>query len=727
MTITAELFDGTKLEFPDGTDPAVIARVAKEQTMARKNTDPRTISPEQRAANVAANAGRQSQIDAAGLVQVRDPGFAVSAMVGGLDGLTFGFADELEGVAAAKRSAVKDVLSGNFSGITDRAGSQYAGARDNFRSTLEDAAAARPKTVMSAQIAGGVVPALLTGGTGAGAAIAAKLPATMAGKIFSGTVIGAGAGAIEGAVSGAGRATEGNRIAGAKSGAVTGAVMGGIVGGALPPAVAGIKNGLEYFKGKDQSVIAKVLGISPRAAEVVRRSVEADDFTAAREAINRAGPDAMLADAGSATGQLLDTAMTASPRALSTSRKAIEARAAAAQGRLAVTFDSVLGTPEGVKGASRGIASRTADIRTRAYKDAYSQPIDYAGGKGAAIEDVLSRVAPDDLKRAVSEANAAMRDAGVKNKQIMATVADNGDVSFSEMPNVQQLDELKKALDGIAQKETDAITGRISGAGLRARRQASDLRDALGEAVGPYKMAVRLGGDKIQEQNALDAGRKIVTMPFEDFQQTFAKPSKEALLAAKKGFRTYIENAMSTVKRTIGDDNIDARQAMRPVIDLSSDDVRKKMKLILSPDQYKKISGAIDEATMHLGLRASVATNSKTAVRQFGKQAVDDVTAPGLAEMFQNGEARKGIQGIVQALTGSGPKIMAERQQAIFYEIADALTRARGKNAKDALIVMQKAIAGQPLKRIEAERIARIAGATLGGAGYQTGTRYLER
>ena len=32
MAIYAELFDGTRLEFPDGTDSAVIARVAKEET-----------------------------------------------------------------------------------------------------------------------------------------------------------------------------------------------------------------------------------------------------------------------------------------------------------------------------------------------------------------------------------------------------------------------------------------------------------------------------------------------------------------------------------------------------------------------------------------------------------------------------------------------------------------------------------------------------------------------
>lgn len=37
MSITVKLFDGTQLQFPDGTDQSVIARVAKEQTMAIKS------------------------------------------------------------------------------------------------------------------------------------------------------------------------------------------------------------------------------------------------------------------------------------------------------------------------------------------------------------------------------------------------------------------------------------------------------------------------------------------------------------------------------------------------------------------------------------------------------------------------------------------------------------------------------------------------------------------
>ena len=40
MTIEAELFDGTVLEFPDGTDPQVIQKVVKTQTAQRRTAAP---------------------------------------------------------------------------------------------------------------------------------------------------------------------------------------------------------------------------------------------------------------------------------------------------------------------------------------------------------------------------------------------------------------------------------------------------------------------------------------------------------------------------------------------------------------------------------------------------------------------------------------------------------------------------------------------------------------
>jgi len=55
MAIYAELFDGTRLEFPDGTDPAVIDRVAREETIKRQ---PKVAPPEPKESTILGEAKR---------------------------------------------------------------------------------------------------------------------------------------------------------------------------------------------------------------------------------------------------------------------------------------------------------------------------------------------------------------------------------------------------------------------------------------------------------------------------------------------------------------------------------------------------------------------------------------------------------------------------------------------------------------------------------------------
>jgi hypothetical protein len=318
-----------------------------------------------------------------------------------------------------------------------------------------------------------------------------------------------------------------------------------------------------------------------------------------------------------------------------------------------------------------------------------------------------------------------MRDAGTRNQQIMATISDAGEVSFTEMPNVQQLDNIKRALDDIAQRETDQVTGKITAAGLRARSQASDLRAAIAAANKPYAVAVRLGGDKIAEQNAGEAARRLASMPLERVRETFAGASKEALAAARTGFRSYIDDMMATVRRTVADGNVEAREALKPIIALSSRDMQAKLETFLTPSQVRTLMGAVDEAAIHLGLRAAVATNSKTAARLVGKEAIDEVTTPSpLQSLLQVRPVEAGRQ-VVQALTGAGPEIQSAAKQAIYAEIARALTSIRGPAAARALDAMQRAMSGQPVKRIQAEEIARLITGGVAGGAFQQGTQSL--
>ncbi len=584
----------------------------------------------------------------------------------------------------------------------------------------------QPGASMALRIGGGILGSLPAAAVApvAGAA----MPGSLAGRMAIGAGAGAALGGAEGAVSGYGAGTDpASRQAEAASRAGIGAAFGAAAGAVMPPIVSGVRALVGRLKGQDVATIAGALGIGKDAARVIRQALDADDLNAAAAQLRRAGGDAMLADASPATAQLLDTAMQSGGAASRIGRDAVEARAARANTRLVNVLDGVLGRPEGTKAASSEISMRTAGVRRQAYDRAYATPVDYAADAGRNIEGVLARVPPKTLQAAIAEANDAMREAGVKNRQIMAEIAPDGAVTFREMPNVQQLDEIKKALGTIARNETDPVTGRVSAQGLRAKRLAADLTAAISDAVPSYKTAVKIGGDKIAEQNAFDMGRRLLLSGStrEEVADLMQGASREGKAAIARGLRSYIDDTLANVQRTITDPNTDAREAMAAVKALSSRANRDKLETALGPQRARVLMAAMDEAAKHLELRSAVARNSATASRLAGQRAIDDATAPGPAGRVLRGEPVQGTKAIVQFLTNRTPGYDALRRQEIYQDIATALTYLRGPQAEQALATVQAAMSGQPIKDADAAAIARLLGGNLVLGGHQAATRAL--
>jgi hypothetical protein len=584
-----------------------------------------------------------------------------------------------------------------------------------------------PTASMLQRMAGGVLGALPV--VGAAGPLARVLPAGLGTQTAVGFGTGALLGGAEGAVSGYGAGTDpASRQTEAFDRGRMGAAVGAAAGAVMPAVTTGVRALVGRLKGKDIVTIAGALGISKDAARVIRQALDADDLDAAAAQLRRAGPDAMLADASPATAQMLDTAMQSGGGAAARiGREAVDARAARASTRLNTVMDGVLGRPEGVKAASKDISMRTAGVRRQAYDRAYATPVDYAADTGRAIEGVLARVPPRTLQAAISEANDAMREAGVRNRQIMAEIAPDGAVTFSEMPNVQQLDEIKKALGTIARNETDPVTGRISAQGVRAKRLAADLSSALADAVPSYKTAVKIGGDKIAEQDAYDMGRRLLLSGStrEEVADLMKGASRDGKAAIARGLRSYIDDTLANVQRTITDPNTDAREAMAAVKAFSSRANREKLEIALGPQRARVLLDAMDEAAKHLELRGNVARNSATASRLAGQRAVEEVTAPGAAGRLMRGEALQGTKAVVQFLTNRTPGYDAIRRQEIYSDIAKALTFLRGPQAEQALKTVQQAMAGQPIKDADAAAIARLLGPSVVLGGHQTATRWL--
>lgn len=602
--------------------------------------------------------------------------------------------------------------------------------QQNMRNISNAMENAYPKTSIAAGITGNVVSAIPLATTGAAAKAASWIGkgATRVTQLGRAATVGAGAGASEGAVSFAGRGeTQQERIAGAKTGAAVGGALGGILGVVAPLVGEGAANLSRRIKKLDVRTIAEEFGVSPAAARSVREALLNDDLDTAVARLAELGDDAMLADAGPATQTMLDAAARTGGEALRVTQDAVNQRATQVAQRLPGKLDSILGQPTGIRAAAEEIAKRTAPARQAAYDRAYSSAINYADDAGRAIEDVLTRIPAKTLKAAIDEANDAMQAAGARNAQIMAEIAEDGSVTFREMPNVQQLDNIKRALDDIARGAVDQW-GRPNAQGVRASRLAAELRDAIGNAVPAFKAALKVGGDKVRTDEALDLGSKLLFKgtSVEDVRRFMASGvSDEARQAIKAGLRNTIETNLANIKRTITDPNVDAREAMSLLKEMSSRANTAKVRMALGPTDAKVLLDELDKQATVLALRAATAQNSQTAIRQAVQGQVKAEAAPGTLRQIlgTSGNPLDAGRKVTEWAAGLDPRSIGDVERGIFAEIARSLTGIRGDDAARALTVVRRAMAGQPLKDAEAQLIGRVVAGVVGAGGYRAATQ----
>jgi hypothetical protein len=385
--------------------------------------------------------------------------------------------------------------------------------------------------------------------------------------------------------------------------------------------------------------------------------------------------------------------------------------------------------------------SRTATQRRDLYGRAYETPIDYSGTAGQNIEAIIQkRIEPDVLITAIREANAEMADRGMVNQQIMAQIGPDGLVKFVEMPNVQQLDELKKALDQLSRnaKKTEGLVAVDTSQSRRYARQASDIRDAVVEATGgpqgTYAQALKVGGDTIQERNAFELGDRLLSpnTRVEDVMLELGKtPSNAQLEAARRGLRTRIDQIVGDVKRIPSDPNLDARQALATLREMGSDNAREKIKRLMG-NQADEIFRLLDEAGVAAETRAAMSVNSRTAVRQATQEDIAQMTAPGAVGQALRGEPINTTKKLIQAVTGYTDEFTVQQRQRVYQDLARALTERRGPDAVAALRVLDVAMQGQKLTDAQTEMLAKLVSSalissTIPSAGRETAQQFGER
>jgi hypothetical protein len=717
-----ELFDGTILQFPADTSQEVIDRTVRLETAARQQSAGSAAAPQAtqpRIIYTTPDGGRIYQMPD-GSRAFASAGYATTDPAE-IDRLIEGATPEQlvrtsiseqilreRPVASRVATAAQGIpFVGTYTDELGAAISPEAGER--ARRAVEAVREERPGQALGLEIAGTVaalpliaaatpaaVPAYVTGAT------------SLAGKALRAGAVATPAGVIEGGISGFGRGEGDGRTEEAITGAQFG-LLAGPISAVMPVAGAGVEQvvlAFQRLKGRGIPEIGRRLGISNDAAKVVKTALQNDDFAAAQAALQRAGSTSMLADAGPATQQLLDTSITAGGTAPRIAREAVDARAVESGARMTQVLDNVLGTPEGTGALRRSIREKTEIPRSTSYRNAYAKFIDYNGRRGRHLENLMRRVP----QSAINRANDLMRIEGVQSQEILIDIADNGLVTFSRLPDVRQLDYITRALGDVADAQNAA--GKLGGTtqlGKATANLSRDIRRTLRNEVPEYGVALDTAADAISRSNAVVLGASIFnpSTTREVLRDGLKGASKAEQEAARAGFRSAFDERLANVQSAASNPNTDIREFQKMANELRSRAMRENMEVLLGKPAADNLYKQLDEQVVALELRAAVARNSATARRQAIQGQVQDLTAPGILATLFSGEPLKATKRVVAAITGNTTEARALRQIGIYDEIAQVLVTQRGPQAKYALDLVQRAMAGDALNKVQASLIAR--------------------
>ena len=557
---------------------------------------------------------------------------------------------------------------------------------------------------MTGLLAPGTVPATVTGALGRGA-------------LFGGS---------EAAVSGFG-AAEGDVFERGREAIPTG-ITGAVLGGGMAGLISLFAKGATGTAGLDAAArrVASELGISKEAAMVIGQTLsrEGSSLEDALQNIRRAGDQGMIADADIATAKLLDAVIASGGEAATVGRGAVTERAAEQSEQLSGAMTRALGAePVGARTAAEQAAARYAPMTRLSYAEAYASPINYTSAAGLEIEELIKRVPADELRAAFKEANDVMQLQGIQNQQIRATINDDGSIDYEEMPNVIQLDYLKRAMQRIAYSDqyTDKF-GRPTGKGADLNIVAGKLRDALGRAVPSYDRAVSMGGNAIRERQAGELGNVLLNdrVTRDELTEAVRGASKTEMDALRLGVRNQIDEIMANVKTSISAGDQGAIEEARKLLrQLSSGANRQKLQMILTPQRYGQLNTKLNEIRAALELQANVAPNSATAIRQQIMKDIEEISGLGMDGSALRGEPLQAWQKVIQALTGMTDEAMVARRNDILKEVAQALTTKRGREAEIALSYVSEAIQKGRITEAKANYVNQVLQRSLVPAGVE--------
>ena len=580
-------------------------------------------------------------------------------------GATFGFADELE--ALAKSLSGKGTYEQNMAAL--ELAKQTYGQQN-------------PKTALATEIAGGLPYALLPF---LGTARYAQMAKDAAPLVRAGVTAGASAvtGALTGALGGAGTAGVGERVAGAQAGGA----LGGLVGGAAPVVTKGV--GMAGSKVVDvTSGIPVVQQVGKAVGLATGQTVDAANRAKAkllealyRDKVSPADLEKMISAATKPVGivdiagenvkSLADVAQKYPSEARQAAKLALEERAAGQAGRIQGDISKYLGGFTDPFEYTTAIAQRQKQVSSPLYQKAYSY--------GEVTEpNVLKFLELPQFKTAAKEAQALL-------------AAEGRTVDMSR-PTVETLDNIKRGLDVLIEKETDSF-GKVSKLGNIYKNKKNEFLSELDTAVPDFGRARAAFAGEAELLDATKLGQDFYKQTASEANRTFAKLSQSEQEAYKIGALDAVKTKIQTAK-----DTADIRKRI-----FGSPEERQRVSSLFPDDAtFKQFEKDMMTESMMRKTQEKVLGNSATAERQLGMQQLE-AEPSFIGQLIEQGPLR-GTLGYLKAQGQGVAGQTAEELGPMLFKLGDP--RANLETLK-ALSAYEKYLLEQ-----EAKRAAGLTGAS---------------
>jgi len=428
-------------------------------------------------------------------------------------GLTFGTLDEIE--AALRTGAIS--------------GAEYEKQRNMLREQQKQFGEDMPYVKTPVEIAGGMaLPYGFIGKTVKALAPAEQALATgttLTGQAARGVALGAGTGAL----SGYGYA---EKDAGEAAG--MGAIFGGVLGGSVPIVID-----------KAGSLMRNVLnasGIGDQAtasSKMLANYMQKDNLTPqeAFDALNelrRIGvPNPVIADLGKNLKDLAYSAYVVQSKAKGATESFLENRLIDQPNEIVKGLVEKAGLAKNVNGYEylTSLVEEQASAASRAYPKAYSLAIDATPFRQYVDRPVFVKAYEEAQKRAAVYGDKLPDLSSIKNAQSVPT-----DI----------LHQIKIGLDRVINKETDAVTGKVTGYGTDVIKVKNEFNDLIKAKNPDYAKANAEFADSARIKNSFEMGQKYQSL---DVQEAAAK-LKGFNDAEKEAFRLGM---IADINKRVGD------------------------------------------------------------------------------------------------------------------------------------------------------------------------------